>query len=607
MPDLIASPVRPTVTAPRAPAAEVRRTPVYLESRQQWLFGWLHQPEHACSDHGVLLCPPLGHEQIHAHRSLRHLADAAARAGFPVLRLDYHGTGDSAGTEEDPDRCATWLANIRDAQAWLQEHLGCRRLTLIGLRLGATLAAQATAAAAVDGLLLWAPVIRGRAYVRELKALSLTAGGARPACGTPGDIEAGGFVLTEQTANDLNSLDLLKSAPRCRRALIVARDDMPADSALLDHLAALGIAAEQTTQPGYADMMAEPHFTKVPHAAIERVVTWLRAATTESAHQANVPHECSAPSPVRISVQACERGLHISGQPGLFGILSELRDAAAALPFVVLLNAGSCYRVGPNRLYVTLSRELAARGFRCLRMDLAGLGDSVSPDLVRENDPYPTTTFRDIDRTLRHLRTHLGVERVVLLGLCSGAYAAFQAAARFSDPAPVESVLINPLTFYWHDGMTLGPSPAQQLECYRACLRSVWRPWKWWKLLSGRSKLGVTGLMRLLVGRWAQRHHAGTPDVPLGHPAREDLPGDLERIARAGRQLACFFAKSDPGHALLTYSALRKVNELCTAGRLSVTFIDDADHTFSRRAPRRALVRAIGEYLSRRYLPTNTL
>jgi alpha-beta hydrolase superfamily lysophospholipase len=600
----------------------VKRTPVYLESRGQWLFAWLHWREQVRSDHGILLCPPVGHEQIHAHRSLRHLADAAARAGFPVLRLDYHGTGDSAGTEDEPDRYATWLANLRDAQIWLREQLGCRRITLIGLRLGATLAAQAAAAQDVDGLVLWAPVVKGRAYVRELRALSSMAGGGdRPAPGTPGDLEVAGFVLTEQTARDLSGLDLLKSEPRCRRALIVARDDMPADAALQEHLRARGIEVEQTLPPGYADMMAEPHFTKVPHEAIAQVVAWLRAASAGAADaapeettfvaQAILAHEPAAGSP-RIR----EESLYINDRPALFGIVSEPHDTPAApLPFLVLLNAGSCYHVGPNRLYVSLSRVLAARGFRCLRMDLCGLGDSETSDPERENDPYPATTFRDIDRTLKHLRTHWGAERLVLLGLCSGAYAAFQSAARLTDPVLVESVLINPLTFYWHEGMSLGPSPAEQLQSYRACLRSLWQPKKWLKLLSGKSQLGVAGLMRLLMGRRRGRGRAGRgtaftggpSDVPMTHPVREDLPGDLERIAGAGRQLACFFAKSDPGHALLTDSALRQVNDLCTAGRMSVAFIEDADHTFSRLGPRRALVQAITEYLSRRYLPASGL
>src|SRR5262249_48860622 len=156
-----------------------------------------------------------------------------------------------------------------------------------------------------------------------------------------------------------------------------------------------------------------------------------------------------------------------------------------------------------------------------------GLGDSVSPDPDRENDPYPATAFRDVALALEHLRAQLGVERAVLMGLCSGAYAAFQSAARLSSPMLIESVAINPLTFYWKDGMSLEAAPAKRLEAYRACLTAVFQPRKWFRVLSGRSKLGITGVLKRLLDGWRLRGrsrqtapsiHLETPDFPFSHP-----------------------------------------------------------------------------------------
>ena len=154
-----------------APPVQVRRTPFYCTSQGASLFAWLHQSEadRHCQ-RGVIICAPVGYEQIHAHRSLRHLADALAAAGFPTMRIDYNGTGDSAGTDEDPDRHATWLANLRSAMSWMRDELGCEAVGLVGLRLGAALAAQVAALEPVHDLVLWTPVIKGRAYVREMKA-----------------------------------------------------------------------------------------------------------------------------------------------------------------------------------------------------------------------------------------------------------------------------------------------------------------------------------------------------------------------------------------------------------------------------------------------------
>ena len=65
---------------------------------------------------------------------------------------------------------------------------------------------------------------------------------------------------------------------------------------------------------------------------------------------------------------------------GLFGILTSPDDDAklADAPVAIILNAGIVHRVGPFRMHVDIARQLAAKGFSTLRMDLSGLGDSLS-------------------------------------------------------------------------------------------------------------------------------------------------------------------------------------------------------------------------------------
>jgi alpha-beta hydrolase superfamily lysophospholipase len=603
----------------------VVRTPFYFESRGDRLFGWLHRLESASRrDRGAIICPPIGHEQVYAHRSLRHLADAVAAAGFPVVRFDYHGTGDSAGSGEEPEGVATWLANIRDAHDWLRRRIGCEHISLIGLRIGATLATRAATEWPVDGLVLWAPVVKGRSYVREMKALSLTAAGGRTASEVPGAVEAAGFVLPGKVVLELGGLDLLQARPLCRRAAVFVRDDVAPDTHLLAHLSGLGIDAEQAALPGYADVMADPHEGKVPHLAIARIVAWLEAGSPDRARgrlevvgdetppdAALMSYTPPAEGPPVPEMQIRERVLSIRRDPDLFGILTEPPGPPREdLPMIVMLNGGSTYRVGPNRLHVGLARELASRGFRSLRMDLCGLGDSVSPDPGAENDPYPATAFRDVTLTLEHLRTRLGTSRVVLAGLCSGAYAAFQSAAQLTSPVLVESILINPLTFFWKEGISMEDSPALRIKTFQECMLSAWQPRKWLKLLSGRSKIGLAGAIGVLLRCSIRRGPAaplgaGREDRPAGeypsHPPRDDLPADLRRVASGGRHLSFFFSRSDPGYGLLDLYARRDVDALRRSGGLSLYFFDDADHTFTRRASRLALVRAITGHLARRY------
>ena len=59
----------------------------------------------------------------------------------------------------------------------------------------------------------------------------------------------------------------------------------------------------------------------------------------------------------------------------LLGILTRpLPHVRKRLPAIVVLNTGIAHRVGHNRMYVTLARELASRGHTVFRFDLSGIG-----------------------------------------------------------------------------------------------------------------------------------------------------------------------------------------------------------------------------------------
>ena len=98
------------------------------------------------------------------------------------------------------------------------------------------------------------------------------------------------------------------------------------------------------------------------------------------------------------------------GDSGLFGILAEPADPAPHPPrgprvrtsggpvpeftSALFLNAGSLHHVGPGRQWVELSRQWAARGVRCLRMDLGGIGDSPATGPPGLLSSYPPSAER---------------------------------------------------------------------------------------------------------------------------------------------------------------------------------------------------------------------
>ena len=580
----------------------VQRCAFYLESGGASLLAWIHSHGSASRDHAVLICSPMGHEQVHSYRSIRHLADQLAAAGFMVMRFDYHGTGDSAGTPLDPDRCQTWLGNIRDAVEWLRSEGGCGKVSLLGLRLGATFAALHACEHEVEDLVLWAPVVSGRRYVRELTALSRVAQQATKADASY--LEAVGFVYSRQTLDEVGRVDLSKLHAKCRRVLMVHNDAVPKTPLLGDGFHS---EVDEVSFPGYEGMMAEPHDTVVPQSALAGIVEWLGAGKGVASGTLKFGTRPTSSNSLRESLHC------IGTAPRLFGVMTrpDSRHSMAALPWIVILNSGSAHRIGPGRLHVTLARCLAERGFPSLRLDFAGLGDSVIESSEAENDSYAATAFRDVAMTCDYLRQLDPGRPVVLLGLCSGAYAAFQSAAQMPHPELVESILLNPLVFYWREGMTIDDTTNERLSAWHRYGRAIFKWENWRQLLSGKTSAGFVGSIRQFVRAVMPRPSGkSTPVVKkvgsnssgaYGHPAKKDLAGDLGRVVAASRQLTMFISDNDPGYFMLMYQAGRKAKQLMAAGQLRCCFIKDADHTFSTEAARATLMESLTEYLGSRF------
>jgi uncharacterized protein len=135
------------------------------------LFGVYHAATAPAVTHSaVLLCAPLGQEQIRTHRLYRQLATTLAKQGTPCLRFDYFGCGDSAGSSSERD----WLrckADIGAAAAQLRQLSGQSTVVAVGARLGATLALESAATAELDALILWDPVVDVAAMVERMDAL----------------------------------------------------------------------------------------------------------------------------------------------------------------------------------------------------------------------------------------------------------------------------------------------------------------------------------------------------------------------------------------------------------------------------------------------------
>jgi alpha-beta hydrolase superfamily lysophospholipase len=585
----------------------ILREPGWIGSGDDAFFAWYHDaPAAPRQDCVAVLCGPVGWEYTRAHRAIRHLADRFAASGIPALRFDYHGIGDSPGSDLDPGRLETWQGNIRAAIARAQALAGTPRVCLVGIRLGATLAALVAAGQPVERLVLWNPCVRGKPYVRELQAIAASAA-AEPSR-EDGLLESAGFVMTAETVAAVRAIDLQNAdLGSTGRVLVLARENLAADDSYAKHLSARGVPNDFMIVPGWSGMMAEHQFTVVPEVALDAIVKWVHETRGAMAHASSQPPPATSPAagagpgPDTLALRAPgahrieERACHFGADRQLFGILTregDDRDRTAVLIF----NAGAVHHVGPNRVYVALARNLAAQGFACLRFDLEGIGDSVLRGPGRENHPYPAHATADARAALEFMKSEYGYTRFVGLGLCSGAHTAFHAGLAESGEEFGELILINPLTFYWTEGMSLETvSKFEDLQAYRKSMRD---PARWLKLLRG--DVNFARLLEVAMDRprtLARSYYDALCEMLLPDRAPR-LSQDLRRLLEHQRRVTFLIAEGDPGRDILMAGAKHTASRGLKSGRIRLEMIPGGDHTFSRLTPREALLERLAAHLA---------
>ncbi len=281
-----------------------------------------------------------------------------------------------------------------------------------------------------------------------------------------------------------------------------------------------------------------------------------------------------------------EAPIHFGSRDGLFGIVSRPPAGTRKRTGILLANSGAVYRIGPNRLYVTLARAWAAAGYTVLRMDIGGLGDSATPPNGQENHSYPDHAVADIEAGLAELRRQ-GVERVVAGGVCSGAHATFHAGMELETLDGV--LIVNPIVFYWKQNDPLDVSAWRTYMDAQHYKQSVRRWDSWRRLLQGKvdvqrvARIGARRSGEIVRAKWA----SFTRHLRTSIPDDENPPRELERMAKRGRDVLLLFSAGDPGLDFLQLNYARELKRLSRVPGFRLEIIDRADHTFTSQDARR--------------------
>ena len=273
-----------------------------------------------------------------------------------------------------------------------------------------------------------------------------------------------------------------------------------------------------------------------------------------------------------------ERAVYFGPDNGLLGILTlpkSLRDDA---PAVILLNAGLLHRVGPNRLHVDIARRLAAAGHAVLRFDMSGVGDS---ELQSGGLLYIERSRQDVVEAIDAISAMVGSQRVVLMGLCTGAFNAFRAA--LIDDRVAGCVLLDGYAY---------PTMRSRLRHYRTRVFQLDRWIGYVKRRLGMIEVAADGRGEDLVV-------FENEVVP-----RDRFERELASLLDRGATLLMIYTRLGP----LAFNYERQMHDAFPDIDLdrgaTVRYFPQADHTFTLPGNRRLLLEEIESWMRTHHAPS---
>jgi pimeloyl-ACP methyl ester carboxylesterase len=281
-----------------------------------------------------------------------------------------------------------------------------------------------------------------------------------------------------------------------------------------------------------------------------------------------------------------EKALRIGKAHPLLAIHTEPPGGAAPNGIgVVLLNAGLLHRVGPSRLHVQIARRLAPLGFQVIRFDFSGIGDS---DARRDGLAFEQSAVIEVQEAMDHLAATRGIREFTLIGLCSGADAAFLTAV--ADARVTRLIQLDPWVYrtwkfhvvYW--------------------LRKATSAHAWRNVFNGRTPAKL--LRRLRAASGSAGSAETNENVVVAHYAREFPPREQVRdqlaalLARRVRML-CLFSGGMPADMAYGHQYADCFPELDLSELVTVHHDASADHMFSALRHQRMVVETTESWMTK--------
>lgn len=540
----------------------------------------------------VLFVSPWGMEELCSRKFQRVLAERLAASGVSSLRFDYRGAGDALDPE-DLGGQADWLSDTRRAHDYLKRLSGCSQVVVISQGLGCLIAAQVFAAAQPAGsMACLAPVVSGRAYLRELAMWSSMIDdglGLRPAQRIAEAGSIAGMTMPAGVADTIKetSLATLANAP-AHSILVMSRPGRVTDADFARHLATIGGDVEEAEFSGYDDLVSTPTLSRISGDVVERLVAWVLSQ----------PHDGNRIAvPDDFNLNTAQRGRGFIEQPvqfgergRLFGVFCE-PEKGQAVSSVLLLGAAYDRHAGWGRLSVQMARALACEGVASLRFDAANVADSPPVSNVPDQVLYHPSQNDDVAAALDFLERR-GKGNIVAAGRCSGAYMAFNGA--LADDRICGVVAVNPVVFHWPKDRSVDESLHKRPRSFGEYSQRFRQGATFKRLISGDVDVVSAGLN---IGK-ATLKRLSTRTARLfrrGSEAGRIVYGAFDALSTKGTSIRLIYSENDDGLEHFHYYFDTGGRGLSAYRNTSLTIIPDADHNLSTPEAKQIYIDAVKE------------
>jgi alpha-beta hydrolase superfamily lysophospholipase len=545
----------------------------------------------------VLLLAPIGYEEFCSRATWRALAEHIAAAGHSCLRFDYPGTADAMDLAGDPEGVSDWLAAARQCMALLRDCNPGSELVLVGQGVGASLAAQlGPEAPDVAAVVLMAPVVKGRAYLRELQAWSRVVTeriGIGPDPLDDSSYRVAGIPLASSRVAAIQAIDLTRATqPPAAKALLVERGQTSSESSIGTHLKSLGADVLSIDYAGYETILQDPTPAEPQLGTLRRIVSWIDDLGHLPMESANV--SAKAPLPARPIVGPHYEELPVRFGPDerLFGVLCRpLGRTPSAI--AVIANSGRDYHIGWGRMTVDQARTLAAHGVASFRFDGGGIGDSPAAANAPAEVLYSDELTADVRHAIDFVEK-LDLGPIAVVGRCSGAYAAFKLAVQ--DARVRNVVVVNIMRFVWDPRETVADAVSSAHRTISGSVSMLFSKQTLRRLLTGN--LRIKAPLMFVKKRLMRIFSLSPRQIMTGRKLYSEGHRRFKTLDNRGVRLAMVVSEGD--HALgefRTYMG-RKGARLRRYPNTSISIIPNADHNFTHVGPRAQLTNTLCDVLA---------